>query len=722
MLVALPSAIAFGVAIYAVFGPDYVAEGAMAGILGTVAIGMTAPLLGGAPRLISAPCAPAMAVTVAFATTLLKPSSPGATAISPTQVLLLLTLVALMSGGLQILYGVLRAGRFIKYIPYPVVAGYMSAVAVKIFLGQMPKLFGWPGGLDLFDGLTHPSLWAWPGVCVGIVTMVVMASAPRVTKAIPAPVLGLLAGIATYFLLALGNSSLLRLEHNPLLVGLIGGASELRLTTVIERWRAIGALDLGEMSGLLSQAVTLSVLLSIDTLKTCVVLDALTRTRHRSNRELIGQGVANVASALVGGVPGAGTMGATLVNLNSGGATRLSGFLEGVFALVAFVLLGGLIGWVPLAALAGILIVVACRMFDKTSFRLLEHRSTVLDLLVILAVVIVAMAFDLIAAAGAGFGLAILLFIREQMQGSVIRRRFHASEMSSKRHRLSAEKEALLHSGEAITVCELQGSLFFGTTDRLYTELELDLKRSRFVILDLRRVQSVDFTAAHLLEQIEAVLAERQAMLLFSNLPQSLPSGQDVAAYFKEVGLVRPARHVKVFDSLAEALEWAEDQFLGQAGFPRESSERALGVREFELFSEFESDHVLAPLADCLVERSCAVGTTIFRNGDPGDELFVIRRGLVRIFLPLGHNKHLVLATFGPGDFFGDVAFLDRSRRSADAVALAATDLYVLSRARFDQLSVAHPVLGAKMFARLARMLAHRLRHSDKELRALQEA
>jgi SulP family sulfate permease len=145
-------------------------------------------------------------------------------------------------------------------------------------------------------------------------------------------------------------------------------------------------------------------------------------------------------------------------------------------------------------------------------------------------------------------------------------------------------------------------------------------------------------------------------------------------------------------------------------------------VREFELFSEFESDHVLAPLADCLVERSCAVGTTIFRNGDPGDELFVIRRGLVRIFLPLGHNKHLVLATFGPGDFFGDVAFLDRSRRSADAVALAATDLYVLSRARFDQLSVAHPVLGAKMFARLARMLAHRLRHSDKELRALQEA
>jgi SulP family sulfate permease len=456
-------------------------------------------------------------------------------------------------------------------------------------------------------------------------------------------------------------------------------------------------------------------------LKTCVVLDALTRSRHNSNRELIGQGLGNLASAVMGGMPGAGTMGATLVNLNSGGTTRRSSFLEGVFALVAFLVLGGWIGWVPIPALAGILIVVAFRMFDRSSFRLLQHRSTVLDFGVIATVIVVAVGRDLIAAAGIGLGLAILLFIREQMRGSVIRRKVYGDQTSSKRQRLPAEREVLAQAGHLVTVCELQGSLFFGTTDRLYADLEADLKRSRFVILDMRRVQSVDFTAAHVLEQMEAMLTERQAHLLFSNLPPSLPSGQDVAAYFAEVGLVRPTRNIKVFDSLPEALEWTEDRILEEARPGQQGDERPLALNQIELFKEFESDQTLTALQTCVLEQSYAAGQTLFRAGDVGDELFLIRRGLVRILLPLDHGKHMALATFSRGDFFGEIAFLDRSARSADAVTVSPTDLYVLSRARFDVLSVAHPVLGAKMFARLARMLASRLRHSDIELRALQE-
>ena len=121
---------------------------------------------------------------------------------------------------------------------------------------------------------------------------------------------------------------------------------------------------------MLMPALTLSVLLSMDTLKTCVVVDALTRTRHNSNRTLLGQGLGNLASALAGGVPGAGMMGATLVSVTSGGQTRLSGILEAVFVFVAFVLLGSLIGWVPLAALGGILVVVGFRMIDRNTFQI----------------------------------------------------------------------------------------------------------------------------------------------------------------------------------------------------------------------------------------------------------------------------------------------------------------------------------------------------------------
>jgi len=150
-------------------------------------------------------------------------------------------------------------------------------------------------------------------------------------------------------------------------------------------------------------------------------------------------------------------------------------------------------------------------------------QGIVLDFFVIAAVVAVAVAGNLIAAAATGLGLSILLFIREQIRGSVVRRKLYGDQISSKRHRLPAEKDALKEHGSMITVCQLQGSLFFGTTDQLFKELEPDLKRSKYVILDMTRVQSVDFTAAHMLEQIEAVLKDHQGRLIFTNLPMSLP-------------------------------------------------------------------------------------------------------------------------------------------------------------------------------------------------------
>ena len=150
MLVALPSAIAFGLLIYSPLGPAYAATGAMAGILGTIAIGIVASTFGGTPRLISAPCAPAAAVMSALVLQLLAHTTPNTGGgLQPEHILLLLTLVAILAGGLQFLFGAIGGGRLIKYIPYPVVAGYLSGVGVLIFLSQVPKLFGLAKGTAL---------------------------------------------------------------------------------------------------------------------------------------------------------------------------------------------------------------------------------------------------------------------------------------------------------------------------------------------------------------------------------------------------------------------------------------------------------------------------------------------------------------------------------------------------------------------------------------------
>ena len=716
MLVALPSAIAFGVAMYAPLGPGFAGAGALAGVLGAIALGLVAPALGGAPRIISAPCAPAAAVMAALCAGL---AAAGAT---PAQVLASLALVGLFSGLLQLLYGALGGGRLIKYIPYPVVTGYMSGVGLLIVFKQIVPFLGLEKNADALAGLLLPSAWQWPAMTVAVVTASAAVLAPRITKKVPAAIIGLGARILTHFAAGVFQPQLLAMENNPFIIGAISTSPAAvwhGLSSTLGGLRGLGLHDLGLLAG---PALTLSVLLSIDTLKTCVVTDAVVRARHDSNRELRGQGAANIASALLGGMPGAGTMGATMVSLASGGRTRWAGVLAGAFALAAALILGGAIGRIPLAALAGILVVVGSRMIDRASVRLALRRSTMLDFAVVLSVAGTALAADLISAAGVGIAFSMLLFIREQMNSSVVRRKATGLEISSKQQRLPREKAALAAVGAETLVVELQGSLFFGTTDQLFSEIEQEMKTCRRLIIDMRRVTSVDFTAVHMLQQVGEMMRERGGALVFSHLPPSLPTGQDLGGYFKQLGLAGREGAGRIFETLHDALEWAEDSILEEAGVKRLYYGELLDLAEIDFLREMD-EITLADLRVVFKERHVKAGETVFERKGHGEELFLIRRGEVRVVLPLKstHRQHH-LAVFGQGDFFGEVAFLNRTPRTADAIALKDTDLYVISRAAFDQIASRNPVVGTAFYQRLAMVVALRLRDTDRELRRLQDS
>jgi len=713
MLVALPSSIAFGVLVYGALGPEYAGEGALAGIVGAAALGIVAPLVSRNGGFITAPCAPAAAVLADLAVELAAKGG-----LSPGRITALLALTALLSALLQLLYGLLRAGRLIKFIPYQVVTGYLSGVALIIALGQLPKLLGLPQGTALLHGLASPELWNWYGIGVGVVTIAAMFAGPRLTQRVPAPILGLAAGIAAYFALALLQPGLLRVETNPLVIGPIQVSGTL-LDAISSRASQLLEMRASEVELVLVSALTLSVLLSIDTLKTGVVLDALTRRRHDSNRELVGQGAANAVSFLVGGMPGAGTMGATLVNFTSGGRSPWSGIAEGSFVVAAYVLLGGLIAWVPIAALAGVLLAVAWRMFDRDMFRLAAHSATRVDFAVIAAVVIVAQ-IALIAASAVGIALAMLLVIRDQIRGSVIVSLLDLRAMRSKRRRLAAENESIQEHGQDAAVVQLQGNLFFGTTDQLFTQLERELGKLRYLLVDLRRVHTMDFTAAHLIEQMRDRLAERGGELLFSGMPSSLPMHAHIEGYLAELGLVRQGGGIRVFTTRDAALEWMEDHLLEAAGWRSGQEVTPLALGEIEMFKSLDST-ALHALSAVVGELSVAAGARVFGRGDDGDEIFFVRRGRVHALLPLEGGKRHHLATFCSGDFFGEIAFLDRGERSADVEAHTATDLYVLSRARFEVLAGRDLKIAGLVFERLSFALAQRLRTADAELRVLEE-
>jgi SulP family sulfate permease len=715
MLVALPSAIAFGVTIYASIGPAYAGMGALAGILGTVALGLVAPTLGGTNRLITAPCAPAAAVCSAFAIGLVQQQ------VEPVFIVLMLTALGLVAGLLQLLLGAMGVGSLIKYIPFPVVSGYLTGVGLIIIGSQIPKFLGVFGNYSLWRVLISPELWQWQSAVIGTVTAAVMLCAALVTRVVPAAILGLLAGVLTYFGLAYAvDQSMLVIEGNKLIIGPLGGTASSMLDAITGRWRDIGELKLSHIGGLLGTALTLAVLLSIDTLKTAVVLDALTRSRHDPNRELIAQGSGNIASACVGGMPGAGQMGATLVNLNSGGQTRVSGVVEGVLSLIAFLALGTFIAWIPVGALAGILIVVGFRMIDRHSFNLLRSPWTMLDFAVIVVVVGVALAYSLIAASGVGIALAMLLFIREQLGSTIIRNKLDGSHRFSKRVRLGQDMELLVKSGDKTAIVELQGSLFFGTKDQLYSTLEPELTRRTYIVLDMRRVQSVDVTAVHLLTQIRDSLIERGAYLIFSDLTRTLPNGRNIAELFDQMELTTMTEHVKVFPALDDALEWTEDEILGE--HLKEALELPpLEVYELEMFKHYKEETLIA-LVEALERRSVGKDEKVFSLGDVANELYLIRKGAVRITFPIKGtvNVHHAL-TYGRGDFFGGIAFIAGTSRFNDGTAVEDTELFVLQREQFERLKEEHKRLGFEILEAVAKVLALRLRYADKELMAMQE-
>ena len=214
MLVALPSAIAFGVTIYATIGGHYGAYGAIAGILGVASIGIVASLLGGTNRLISAPSAPAAAVLSAFALTYITQD------FGPDAVFAMLMIVTLLAGIFQILFGLIGLGKLIKYMPFPVVSGYLSGVGLYIIASQTPKFLGLPQGSHFWEALQFPATWQWQSITVGLMTILTMFYADKILRSIPSVIIALLAGIATYGVVGLIDPSLF-IPNNPLVIGAV---------------------------------------------------------------------------------------------------------------------------------------------------------------------------------------------------------------------------------------------------------------------------------------------------------------------------------------------------------------------------------------------------------------------------------------------------------------------------------------------------------------------
>ncbi len=272
MLVSLPSTIAYGLMSFApliAYNATYASMAAIGAIIGTVAFSIISPLFGGTKGLVSSPSAAAAAVLSVFVAELAKKGT------IPIDVIpVYVTLLTLFAGLMQIVIGNFGGGKFIKYIPFPVISGYLSGVSVLIIMGQLPKLLGLPKDIKLSAGILQFNIWNWQYICIGVVSMVSMYLSIKYIKKIPSAIIALSAGITTYWLIALFNPALAHIQNNHLIIGELSSSTSDIFGNIYHRWSLFSQINLDSLIVILVPGITLSLLLSINSLNTCIVLDA----------------------------------------------------------------------------------------------------------------------------------------------------------------------------------------------------------------------------------------------------------------------------------------------------------------------------------------------------------------------------------------------------------------------------------------------------------------
>ena len=465
-VVALPLALAFGVASGA---------GPAAGLYGAIAVGFFAALLGGTPSQISGPTGP---MTVVMAGVISQYAH------SPSE-----AFTIVMLGGLfQILFGVLKLGRFINYTPVSVVSGFMSGIGVIIILIQtLPSLgIASPGGgpVGAISAWANvPDLMIWDALAVTVISLSIMVFWPKaLNKILPAALAALIIGTLAGMLFFTGA---------PVLGEIPSGLPSLIVPNI--PWSAL--------AGFVQAAFILAVLGSIDSLLTSLVADSMTRTvRHKSDRELFGQGVGNFVAGLIGGLPGAGATMRTVVNIKAGGHSPISGALHSV-VLFAFVLgLGPLAERVPHAVLAGILLKVGWDIIDWGFLKRMHlmHREAVMVMLVTLLLTVFV---DLITAVGVGIILASFVTARWREHEELGRiTRINSPDSDA---RMSDEERALIGQGKGhVMLTRLIGRFSYASSRELITHTAPLDDHNTVIVWDFSELEHMDVSAALAIDEL----------------------------------------------------------------------------------------------------------------------------------------------------------------------------------------------------------------------------
>ena len=719
-VLSVPTCVGFGILALAPLGAEFIQHGVLAGLYAAICGGMVSAVMGGRDNTViySPRGIVTFLISALVAQNLTGMAHTQAGIRDPDMLMALVFLMLFLAGALQTLYGILKFGVFAKYLPAPVMAGFQVAGSLLIFVAQVPVVLGLPAPMGLTDLPMHlNAIQPWT-LALGALTGLAMLLIPRFAPALPSNIAGLIVGTAGFYVL-LGFG--LRDALGPVI-----GAINWSWPSPHFFMRFADILMLPEFQPMiipvLTGAASLSVISSLDTLLGARIAERRLGLRLEGNRELYSQGLAGMLASGFGGITTGINMNASHGNQRSGGTGPVS-----ILCYVLLILSGLLlpvISIIPRVVIASMMIAAAIQLFDRWTLDMLQkvvrgradnRAGVAADLAIVAIVAILAIVANIGLAVLMGFVVTIAMFLL-RISKSVIRREYTCDAVHSRKMRDPAQMTALVSHGRQITVIELEGPVFFGTSDTLGARLEaLRTSGATHIILDIKRVNEMDSSGARVILQGYDRLVQVGKQLVLS----SAADRGDITGMLRDTGVYTALGSGHLFADADAALEWAEDRVLAtQPGTG--ASEGDYPMHRFDACADM-TDAELAVMQTVLTRQTWKQGETVFHEGDAGDELFMIAQGAasVRIHIP-SENRTMRLVTFSQGTLFGELALLDREARSATIAADTDLVCYVMSYDNFRRLSAEHPSIAINLMTNVGRELSSRLRRANRTIYQLE--
>lgn len=442
-----------------------------------------------------------------------------------------LIVATLMAGVLLILLGVFKLGAIIKFIPYPIIVGFTSGIAVTIFTTQIADIFGLSFGGEKIPGdfigkwimyFNHFDTINWWNTIVSIASIIIIAMTPKFSKKIPGSLIAIIAITLLVYVLKtyVGVDSIDTIGDRFSIKAQLPGAEVPTLN-----WEA--------MKGLLPAAITIAVLGAIESLLSATVADGVIGDKHDSNTELIAQGTANIITPLFGGIPATGAIARTMTNINNGGKTPVAGLIHAVVLFLILLFLMPLAQYIPMACLAGVLVVVSYNMSEWRTFRALL-RNPKSDITVLLITFFLTVIFDLTVAIEVGLVIACLLFMRrvaETTEISVITDEINPNEELD----IAVNEESLIVP-KGVEVYEINGPYFFGIANKFEEQMVLLGDRPKVRIIRMRKVPFIDSTGIHNLTNLCKMSKKERITIVLSGVNEKVHHVLEKSGFYELLG------------------------------------------------------------------------------------------------------------------------------------------------------------------------------------------